>query len=199
MTAYTVLATPSWGGTISFKALLQPDVVGPAVATGSSASLALSAGQVERLTFNANAGDSIELELLGLATIPAGQSVTVQVYSPTVGQAITSSTTAYASLTTASAQALNLANLPLSGTYTVIVTPTYGLPANAQLDVTAEVVVPSTGTFQSLAANGSGENVYMTFSATQNQNLELTLNNVSVVGGSQNQFSVVVYLSLIHI
>ena len=47
---YSVVAVPVYGGTLHFNALLQPDVVGPAVATGDTASVTWSTGQVERLT-----------------------------------------------------------------------------------------------------------------------------------------------------
>ncbi|MFC0083846.1 IPT/TIG domain-containing protein [Dyella flava] len=192
---YTVVATPNYGGAINFNALLQDDLIGPAVATGGTANISLGAGQVERLTFNANVGETVALNVSGITTTPPGQAVTFTVYSPSVGQAITTNTSSYTSFSPSGSEVVNLSNLPVSGTYTVIVSPNYGLPATAQFSV----VPGDTGTLvsnsasQSYAVNVSGQNVYMTFTATQNENLELAFNNVNVTGGSSNQFYVNVY------
>jgi large repetitive protein len=192
---YTVVATPNYGGTISMNALLEDDLIGPTVATGSTANIALSAGQVERYTFNANAGDTVALNVSGLTTTPTGQAITFYVYSPSVGTAITTNTTAYTTFSASGQQVANLSNLPVSGTYTVIAAPNYGLPATAQLSVLAGAggTLTSGGAPQSYAGSATGQNVYLTFTATQNENLELTLNNVSAPGSSNGQFTVYVF------
>ena len=191
---YSVVATPNYGGVLSFNALIQPDITGPVITDNAPVSISLGAGQVERYTFNANAGDTIALNVSGVTTTPAGQGVTFQVYRPDAG-AITTNTPAYTAFGPASAQTVNLPNLPVSGTYTVIVTPNYGLAASAQLNVVSGVTatLPTDGTQKSYAANVTGENVYLSFTATQGQNLELVLNNVNDAGGQYNQFQVYVY------
>jgi len=191
---YSVVATPNYGGVLSFNALIQPDITGPAITDNTPVTISLGAGQVERYTFNANAGDTIALNVSGVTTTPAGQGVTFQVYRPDAG-AITTNTPAYTAFGPASAQTVNLPNLPVSGTYTVIVTPNYGLAASAQLNVVSGVTatLPTDGTQKSYAANVTGENVYLSFTATQGQNLELVLNNVNDAGGQYNQFQVYVY------
>lgn len=191
---YSVVVAPSYGGTLSFNALLQPDIAGVAMTPGTTANLALNAGQVERLTFNANAGDTVALDVASVATTPTGQNVTILVYRPDAG-VITTSTTAYASVTANGTQAINLPNLPVSGTYTVIVAPIYGLPSSVQLSMGAGVTgtLAANAASQSYAGNVAGQNVYLSFTATNGANLELTLNNISVVGATSNQFSVVVY------
>jgi YD repeat-containing protein len=192
---YSVLVEPNNGGTMSFNALLQDDLIGPTVADGGTANISLGAGQVERLTFNANAGDTLALNVAGLTTTPSGQSVNFAVYSPSVGTAITTSTATYTTFSGSGGQTVNLSNLPVSGTYTVIVSPNYGLPANLQFSVVGGVTgtLRTGGATQSYTANVTGENAYMTFTATANENLELTLNNINVTGGGSGVLSVFVF------
>jgi hypothetical protein len=71
------------------------------------------------------------LQLSGVSTTPVGQPLTVNVYRPDVG-AITT-TDEYAQFSANGSNVLSLANLPVSGTYTVVVTSTDGLPGSAQL------------------------------------------------------------------
>ena len=191
---YSVVATPTYGGVISFNALVQPDIVGSALTDNSPLSISLGAGQVERYTFNANTGDTIALSVTGVTTTPAGQGITFAVYRPDAG-VITTGTSAYTSFAPTSSQTVNLANLPVGGTYTVIVSPNYGLAGSAQLNVVsgATGTLSTSGTSQRYSANTAGENVYLSFNATQGQNLELTLNNVNDVGAQYNQFLVYVY------
>ncbi|CAJ2791659.1 IPT/TIG domain protein [Burkholderia pseudomallei] len=191
---YTVMVNPNYGGTISFNALLEPDLAGPTVATGGSSGLSLNAGQVERLSFNANVGDTVALQMSSITTTPAGQGVTFLVYRPD-GGAITQNTTPYTSFHATGSQLLNLANLPVSGIYTVIAAPDYGLPVTGQFSVVAGAAgtMTSGGASQTYAANAAGENIYLSFAATQGANLELTLNNINVAGAPYNQFYVYVY------
>ena len=191
---YSVVVTPTYGGTLKFNALLSADIAGPAVVAGGVASLNLSAGQVERLSFAGTVGGTLALNITGVSTNPTGQNVTFLVYRPDTG-AITTATPVYTSLRGTGDGIINLSNLPVTGTYTVIAVPDYGLPATAKFGVVAGATgtVPTTGTSQSYAATAPGQNVYLSFTATQGQNLELTLNNASVVGASSNAFYVAVY------
>ncbi|MBF3882695.1 IPT/TIG domain-containing protein [Burkholderia pseudomallei] len=191
---YTLIVMPAGSGTLSFNASLQDDLVGPNVAVGSTANISLGAGQVERLTFNAKAGDTIALNVSGITTTPTGQGVTFLVYRPDAG-AITVNTSTYTSFSPTGSQTVNLTNLPVSGTYTVIASPSYGLPATAQFSVVpgATGTLASGGTSQSYTANVSGEQIALSFTATQNENLELTFNNISVSGSGGNQFNAWVF------
>ncbi|WP_158628931.1 IPT/TIG domain-containing protein [Dyella choica] len=193
---YSVVAPPSGDGVIGFSARLQDDLIGPTIATGGTANITLGAGQVERYTFHANAGDTLALNVSGATTTPAGPSVSFLVYRPDAGS-ITVNTAAYTSFNVAGTQTVNLPNLPVSGTYTVIVSPAVGFPASAQLSVIGGETGTATTTSvpQNYAANVAGENIYLSFTATQGENLELLLNNLSLTGASSNQFYVSVYNS----
>ena len=189
---YSVVVSPMGGDIMTFNALLLPDIVGPALTANTPTAITLSTGQVERLTFNATAGETVALNLSGVSTTPAGQDLYVVVYRPDVGTI--TPTDYYTYFDTTSSQTLNLPNLPVSGTYTVVVNSTVGVPASAQLTLASGVTgtVPGNGTSQSYTANAPGENAYLTFTANAGDNLEFTLSNISVTGGS-NPLDVTIY------
>ncbi len=189
---YSVIVSPASGGTMTFNALLQPDILGPVLTANTPAAISLNTGQVERLTFNATAGETLALNLSGVSTTPAGQDLYVVVYRPDVGTI--TPTDDYTYFDTTSSQILNLTNLPVSGTYTVVVDSTVGVPASAQLTLVPGVTgtVPGNGTSQNYTANAPGENAYLTFAANAGDNLEFTLSNISVTGGS-SQLGVTIY------
>jgi hypothetical protein len=191
---YSVVVTPDWGGVITFTAMLQLDMIGPALSMNTPVTINLGAGQVERVTFNANIGDTVALNLSNVSTTsPSGQPVYVSVYRPDAGALTTSNSWTYFGTTGSST--LNLSNLPVSGTYTMMVYTSYGTPGSAQLTLVpgATGSVLSNGMAQTFAANVAGENVYFSFNTNLGDNLELTLNNINVVGGSNNQFRISIY------
>ncbi len=109
---------------------------------------------MERLTFNANQGDTVALNLSGVSTTgPTGQSVYVNVYRPDSGLITTGNYYTYFSET--GSGTLNLQNLPASGTYTAVVYTTYGTPASAQLTLASGSTgtVTTNGAAQSFAAH----------------------------------------------
>ena len=189
---YSVIVSPASTGIMTFNALLQTDIVGPVLTANTPAAISLNTGQVERLTFNATAGETLALNLSGVSTTPVGQDLYVVVYRPDVGTI--TPTDDYTYFDTTSSQILNLTNLPVGGTYTVVVDSTVGVPASAQLTLVPGVTgtVPSNGTSQNYTANAPGENGYLTFTANAGDNLEFTLSNISVTGGS-SQLGVTIY------
>ncbi|CAJ7324169.1 IPT/TIG domain protein [Burkholderia pseudomallei] len=193
---YTVVVTPLGGGTMSFNALLQPDTIGPTLTANVPVNINLGVGQVERLTFNANAGDTVALQLSGVNTTPAGQLMYVQVYSPGTTPP-TVSASAYSIFSTTSSTTVNLQNLPASGTYLVVVSIISGTAGGAQLTLASSVggTIADNGNAQSYQANVSGQNVYLTFQANQGDNLELTISGLAITGSSSTSAEVNVYSS----
>lgn len=191
---YSVTVTPNWGGLIQFNAILQPDIVGPALTNGTAITVTLGAGQVERYTFSGTAGQALLLQLSGVATTPTGQNVTATVYAPNAGQITTANYYTYTN-SSSGVSTLNFNSLPLSGTYTVVVSSAYGLPATAQLLLANGInaAQPANGTSETYSTSQSGQNIYETFTATQGENLELTLNNMTMTGSTQNSYYVDVY------
>jgi uncharacterized protein YfaQ (DUF2300 family) len=174
---------------ISFNAIVQPDTIGPSLAANTPIAINLGVGQLERLTFNANAGDTYALQLSGASTTPANQTMYVYVYSPTT-TTITPSNY-YTAFTTTSSSTINLSNLPASGTYTVMVFTT-GFAASGQLTLVSgdTGTLASSGVPQSYSTSTAGQNVYLTFTATAGANLELALDNLSVSAGTSVNVSV---------
>ncbi|OOG36948.1 glutamate synthase, partial [Rhodanobacter sp. C05] len=176
---------------MSFNALLQPDVIGPALTANAPTTVNLGVGQIERLTFTGTAGQTVALNVSAESTTPAGQGVYVFVYQP--GTITPTNYYTYV-FTNGSANTLNLPNLPASGTYTLSVATPYGVPGTVQVTLASGVTgtLPSNGTSQSYVANTPGQNAYLSFTATAGQDLELELTNINVSGGSQNQVGVTV-------
>ena len=192
---YSVVVTPPNGSSnLNFNAILLADVIGPVLAANTPVAANLSAGQVTRLTFNANAGDNVALNLSGVSTTPTGQAVFADVYRPDTG-AITTSNYYTTFNSSGSNATLNLQNLPASGTYTVRVYNSYGIPSNAQVTLapSAAVPLPPGGTSQNYGTTTAGQNVYLSFAAQAGASLNLTLTGLTIGGTSSTQVNVNVY------
>ena len=106
-----------------------------------------------------------------------------------------SAATLYTIFNTATATTVNLTNLPSSGAYTAVVSIISGTAGSAQLTVASGVTGTQidNGTVQSYRTNLAGQNVYLTFTANQGDNLNLTLNGLTITGSSANQVSANVF------
>ncbi|GLQ90969.1 IPT/TIG domain-containing protein [Dyella flagellata] len=132
---YSIIVSPANGGTMSFNATLQPAVMGPLLTLNNPVSVTLGSGQFEQLTFNATAGQSVTVSMTGVTTTPLGQRLYVGVYRPDVGQMTPNNYYNYFDAN--SAPSMSLPNLPVSGTYTLIVNNPMGLPASGQLSISS--------------------------------------------------------------
>jgi len=194
---YAAVISPQYAGdTISLNAILAADTTGPALTANTPATVNLAAGEVERLTFTANAGDTVALQLAGVSTTPSGQAMYVQIYTPgTLPVPTGSGANAYATFSATSASTANLTNLPSSGTYIAVVSIIPGTPGSAHLTLAAGVTgtAPATGASQSYQTSDGGQNAYLTFTANQGDNLELTINGIQIAGQSSTEVGVNVY------
>ena len=129
---YTVVVSPPNSSTAitSFNTTLQADTVGATLALNAATTVTLGVGEVERLTFAGTAGENLSLAVAAVSTTnPTGLPVTLAVYQP--GGTITPSG-AYMSGQYTGSGTLDMTNLPISGTYTVVIS-TGGTAADAQL------------------------------------------------------------------
>lgn len=176
--AYSVVVQPAdTTSTIQFTATLTRDLVAtPAIGNATAVSLS-TPGQSERLIFTATAGQTVALDVANLATTPAGNPVELAVLQPNG----TSLSDTYVS----SDSTLNLPNLS-AGTYAVVISPQYGLPATASVTLVAGVAgtVVTDGASPSFATTVPGQNAYVTFTAAANDNLELALTNIATTSSS---------------
>jgi hypothetical protein len=187
---YTVIASPYTGtGTVAFKARVTRDRVAM-ITPDNPINLTLQTGQVQRFTFNATAGDTIGLQLANIATNPANVGVRMLLYRPDVGP-ITTSTAAYVNIASSTSAVTNLANLPVSGTYTLVVTPDSGVAATVQVQLSSGLPVPPDGAEQNYSA--SNQSAYLKFVAAANDNLELSLSELTGQGVFYNTLVVSVY------
>ena len=181
---YRVTVIPSYGGTMAFNAILQPDVIGPALTPNTPLAINMSAGQMERVSFTATAGQSVALSLANITT--AGQFLAVFVYSPNTANPTFSNY--YALLYSNNSNIINLPNLPTSGTYTVVLGSADSVPVTGQLTLLSNVggPLPIDGSNHRYATSASGQSVYLSFSANDGGNLALELTNLNIFGGGQN-------------
>ncbi|MBI3344191.1 MAG: hypothetical protein HY028_04940, partial [Gammaproteobacteria bacterium] len=111
-------------------------------------------------------GSNVGIEVAGLSTVPAGKPIALTVYKPD-GTTLSS--------TTASSPGggfLNLSNLPVTGTYTVLIDPYYGATATMQVKLGATDLVLSGATLGALTANQDGSyNIPVTFTVTNQGNV----------------------------
>jgi len=189
---YTAIITPpDASSTISFNAIVKRDVIGPTLVANIPTTATLGEGDVERLTFNATAGDTVSLYLSNVNTNPAGQAMYLPVFLP---GAVTT-TNIYTVLSGSGSNTINLSNLPVSGTYTVVASIIAGTPGSAQLTLIHGVTgtVVSGGSSQNYVAAAPGQSVGINFSANNGDNLELTLYGLTISGSSSNSVSMNVY------
>jgi hypothetical protein len=177
---YTVVISPPDSGSSlsSFNTTLQADTLAGPLSVNTQATATLSLGQVDRMTFTANAGDNLALIVANVSTTsPANQPMTFAVYRPD-GAILT--TNAFLTDAFTSGGTFDLTNLPVSGTYTVVVS-TSGMPGTAQLTLVPRTIA-SNGQAGSYSGYLPGQNAGINFTANAGDNLELTLSNLSVNG-----------------
>ena len=182
----SLVVVPANGGVVSVNVTLRPPVAGPLLSTNTpSAAINLAQGQFEVLTFNATAGQPVTLNMANLSTTPSGQSAYVVIYSPSAG--VITPTNYYTYFDANTTQTVNLANLPASGTYTVIVDTPLGVPLSGILRFVPNVVVPLAGggTGGGLNTTVPGQNAYMSFTANAGDSFELALSNITAAASGE--------------
>lgn len=188
---YHVVVVPYYGGTLRLDTYLQKHVAGPALERDTTTGIDLAAGQGERFTFDANAGDTVALFVSSVRTVPQGQNVRFLVYRPDAG-GITTQTPNYTDFSTNGSRTVDLPNLPVSGRYTVIVLPDYGLAASAQISVLSgaakTLVVDADPT--TIDTHAPGQSAYLDFNVTAGQSVEFTSMDVVLTGASYNAYTV---------
>ncbi len=176
---YTVLVDPqdaATGAATLTVYLVPPDITGPLVAGGAAVTVtAATPGQNARLTFTGSSGQWISLGLTG-STFTGCCSVRVGILRPD-GANLISPVYVDANGTSLHAQ------LPVSGTYTVLVDPqaanTGSVTLTLSLDYTATQPVDGSSITVRLRA---GQNVRLRFNGTAGQWVSFGLSNVPFSG-----------------
>lgn len=173
--------------TMGFNAWASHDVAA-ALTPGTTSGMSLGFGQNARLTFSGTTGDAVALEFGGMQTTPANRSVVLTVLKPN-GTTLASGT-AYGGYT------FSLPNLPMTGTYTAFVDPSYGASTtlSALLLPAASASVPVDGggvAFDTSPLPASFG--YFNFTATQGENLGLGIGGMSLANNSNTYVSLAIY------
>ncbi|MHB1950555.1 MAG: IPT/TIG domain-containing protein [Acidiferrobacteraceae bacterium] len=171
--------------TMNFQATLSTDVTGT-LTTGTALNLNLAQpGQIGLMNFSATAGETLALTVNGISTTPANNVVTISITGPALNTYATISSPNYI---------FNLPNLS-AGTYTVSIVPNNAATASMQLESVPGVTgtLTTTGGITSFSTSTPGQDVFLSFSATQGQNLGLGINNVAVSPSSAWGIQVIVY------
>jgi hypothetical protein len=157
---YTIIIVPSATSSLSATLTLSSDITGTLAANGAAQAFTTTrVGQNARYSFSGTAAQNLSLLFSG-DTFPGG--TTVRVYRPD-GLQLAVATVNY-STGAGSAGTLDLNNLPVTGTYTVFVTPvavaTGAVNLNLRADVAGALAAGGAATAVSVTA---GQNARYTF------------------------------------
>jgi hypothetical protein len=191
---YSVTVTPAnVTQTLSFDAAVRHTRSVGSLVLGQPVDVGHAVGESLRGTFHATKGDTVALQLAGVVTTPASKNANIRIYRP--GNGLVSTANAYSSFSTTTTGTLNLADLPDTGEYTVVVSSDYSVPATASLTLVpgSSGAVLTEGATQHIASHAAGQNVYASFDAGQGGDLVLALNGIQAPGGTSSGFTVSVY------
>lgn len=171
---YTVIVDTRLQETASLRMTLEPGI--PVTIDGASASATIgNTGETAFFTFNGTAGQNLGLALTGLTLSPASSLyATTNIYLPD-GTEVYPGGQCYPD---GNGCARNLANLPVTGTYSIIVTFHQGGTGSVSVTLSSDLTgVLTAGTAVTANFTRPGQNARYTFSGTAGQQLGLTLSN----------------------
>jgi len=137
-----------------------------------------SAGQSERLSVNATAGQPMVIEIAGISTSPSAAGMTATLYDPagTYVQALNSNT-----FNNPGGLLLYVANPSTSGAYSVVIQPNNGATGSAIATLDAGVPLPVNGPASAITTTAIGQSARFNFSiATSGQNVTLALTGLTM-------------------
>jgi YD repeat-containing protein len=182
---YSIVIRPVAGSTMAATVTLSTDVSGTLTLNTPSSLTLNRSGQNGRLTFSGTAGSSVGVEVAALTTTPASQTVTITVLKPDATQ-LTSGTVSN------SGGLINLPTLPTTGTYTVVVDPSYAATATMQVTIESGSPITIDGSAVNVITSGVGESARLTFTGTSGQNLGLGITSLTHTPGSASATTVTV-------
>jgi hypothetical protein len=185
---YSIAVQGPAGVKLSGAVLVSADVTGTLVSGTPLAVTAARPGQAARVTFSATAGDSTSLKLYGVTTTPAGPSLGATVYKPD-GSYFTSITASSGSPPTIQ----NLASMPVSGTYTIVVDPGSGVTWQATLALDPGTALTVDGPAATLASTNPGEPIRYRFNATAGQRLDVGIAGIAYSPANSGYTSTSIY------
>ena len=153
--------------------------------SGSASQLTLHAGQNGRLTFAGTAGQPATIRFQGIATTPVNLTVWAAILKP-------DGSTAYGAIsgtTSTNGNVFYIASLPVTGTYTLIVGPSYGAATTMSVALNPVSDLQVDGPAVNITSAATGYGTSLTFTGTAGQNLALMLNGLAFSGGASGTVS----------
>ena len=187
---YTLLIGPAGYGTANMAVTIKQDSTGTLPIDGGATALALGVGQNAHYTFTGVAGQSLGLGISALSFGAPSADLSVNVYKPD-GTVLASSFPGQCPFNTwfAPGDRCTYRNLPVSGVYTVYITPTGSGTANMNItvkqDATGNLVVNGTAAPIALTV---GQNGRYTFTGTAGQWVGLGLSGLSFASGTSGLY-----------
>lgn len=180
---YTVLVSPYWSAT-SGSVNIALNATGSLSADGLLHPFSLSAGQNGYYSFYGVFGQHLGLGVTTISTTPSGTGLLVTLLRPD-GQTLLTclpNATADSSCNVPD----GMAELPLSGLYTIVVTPYSSAAATFNLTLTTDAAssLTANGTAQTFTTSSVGQNARYTFNATMGQSASLVWSGSSFPYGS---------------
>ncbi|QQP98388.1 pre-peptidase C-terminal domain-containing protein [Lysobacter enzymogenes] len=183
---YSAIVVPPSGpsGTMSFKTTLSADVAGTLTPNAPLNLDIAQRGQNARLSFAGTAGQTVAVNISNIAVAPTVRNVYYTVYKPDGSSLLSSYST--------SGLSLNLANLPVSGQYTLFVDADYGMTSTAQVELDTGDGLSVDGAPAEYSSAASWQRAYYTVAVAQGANLGLGLSDL-LTPGSTNNVTLYVY------
>jgi hypothetical protein len=181
---YSIVVDPSFGAYGSFKLTLKQ---GPLLSTGDAATAFAPAAIPEsaRFRFAGTAGQNFSLGVESLVYIGTNSSPTsLYVYRPDRSQ-LGSYVWCYPSVASGRCK-MTLANLPVTGTYSVALVPPPGVKMTGSINLSSDIGgVLAAGTPQTINASRAGQNARLTFSGTTGDSTSIKLFGLATTPSSQ--------------
>jgi hypothetical protein len=159
----------------------QADVNGTITPGGSSVTVTLGSGESARLTFSGTQGQLVSVRASNVTLTPGSSYETLRIVKPD-GTNLPSSVIVGSG--SSGGGFLDPQTLPVSGTYTVLLTPPAGTSGTTTLtayDVPADLSqsIPSDGSATTVSTGTPGQNAVLSFSGTAGQRVYLKASSVS--------------------
>ena len=182
---YAIVVIPS-ASTVSLSVTLSQDVTASLPVDGAALSLALRSGQKARYTFTGTAGQSLGLGISGLTFGAPSTYLFVTIYKPDGTTWVPEAPLRCWEFWYAPGNRCGIPNLPVSGVYTIAITPTGSGTASMTVTLSADFTGSLTPNINALTYSSTrvGQFGRYTFTVTAGQNYSMLWSASTVPAGT---------------
>jgi large repetitive protein len=183
---YTVTLYPQGSATQTFNETVSPAFVGTLTANTPVNLNLTSAGQGAVLTFEATAGEIVDLTASGVTTSPANAYMEFFLYDPS-GNEVTNFNTSTGSS--------SVPTLTKTGTYTLVIYPNEAVTSTVQITMAPVPMPPvvTTGTTTNFSTSVPGDVIDFTFAGVTGQDMSMSVANMTLTPNSVTEWYVDIY------